>query len=86
MRAELIRFCRSEQGASSIEYAVMAGGIALPLVATIAQVGSSVGTLYAGILSNQRSPQSAERDPQAASSLVLRSVVRTTSVSQRSQA
>jgi pilus assembly protein Flp/PilA len=52
MRAELIRFCRSEQGASSIEYAVMAGGIALPLVATIAQVGSSVGTLYAGILSS----------------------------------
>ena len=40
------RFLRDERGATAIEYAIMASGIAVAIVATDASLGSSVSGLF----------------------------------------
>lgn len=44
------KFLRDESGATAIEYAIVAGGIALGLVAVIQKIGGSVKSMIAGVL------------------------------------
>jgi pilus assembly protein Flp/PilA len=43
------RFLRGEDGATAIEYAMIASGVALAIAAAIASLGSTVQGLYDGI-------------------------------------
>ena len=43
------RFLRDESGATAIEYAMIASGIAVAIAATIVSLGSSVKGLYTGV-------------------------------------
>jgi pilus assembly protein Flp/PilA len=45
-----LRFARDEQGATAIEYAMIASGIAVAIAATIVTLGSSVTSLYSTVL------------------------------------
>jgi Flp pilus assembly pilin Flp len=40
------RFFRSQDGASSVEYALLIGGIAALLIATVAALGQTLNGLY----------------------------------------
>ena len=42
MRALVRRFVRSESGTTAIEYAIIAGGIALAIIAAVQGVGTAV--------------------------------------------
>jgi pilus assembly protein Flp/PilA len=44
------RFMRDESGATSIEYAMIASGIAVVIAATIVSLGSSVKGMYSNVL------------------------------------
>jgi len=44
------RFLRDESGATAIEYAMIASGIAVAIAATIVSLGSSVKGLYSNVL------------------------------------
>lgn len=44
----LIRFVRAEDGATAIEYAMVAVGIAVAVVATVNATGSSLNTNFYG--------------------------------------
>jgi pilus assembly protein Flp/PilA len=43
------RFLRDESGATSIEYAMIASGIAVAIATTIVSLGSTVKGLYTGV-------------------------------------
>jgi len=43
------RFLRDESGATAIEYAMIASGIAVAIATTIVSLGSSVKGLYTGV-------------------------------------
>ena len=47
--ATVIRFLRDDGGATAIEYAMIASGIAVAIAATIVTLGSSVQGLYDGV-------------------------------------
>ena len=44
------RFVGDERGATAIEYAMIASGIAVAIAATIVTLGSSVNTMYSTVL------------------------------------
>lgn len=44
------RFLRDESGATSIEYAIIASGIAVAIASTIVTLGTGVKGLYSGVL------------------------------------
>ena len=44
-----LSFCSSDDGASSVEYAVMLGLIAIAVVGVIASFGGESGVLWSGI-------------------------------------
>jgi len=46
MQNVLLRFLGDESGATAIEYAIMAAGVALAIVAAVGAVGSAVGDTY----------------------------------------
>lgn len=46
----LHRFLRDEGGATAIEYAMIASGIAVAIAATIVTLGSSVNGMYSNVL------------------------------------
>ena len=48
-KADLRRFLRDDRGATAIEYALIASGIAVAIAATIVSLGSSVQGLYANV-------------------------------------
>jgi pilus assembly protein Flp/PilA len=48
--ATMRRMLRDEQGASAIEYAMIAAGIAVAIVATVNALGGTVQGLYQSIL------------------------------------
>jgi len=48
--APIRRFVRDEGGATSIEYAVVASGIAVAAAGTIASLGTNVKVLYTTVL------------------------------------
>jgi pilus assembly protein Flp/PilA len=50
MKASLIRFWRGNSGATAIEYAMIAGGIALAIVASITKLGATVEGLFTSVL------------------------------------
>jgi pilus assembly protein Flp/PilA len=50
MRASLIRFWSKNSGATAIEYALIAAGIALAIVASITKLGTTVNGLFASAL------------------------------------
>jgi pilus assembly protein Flp/PilA len=50
MKASLIRFWRGNSGATAIEYAMIAAGIALAIVASITKLGAGVNTLFTSVL------------------------------------
>ena len=45
----VMRFLRDDGGATAIEYAMIASGIAVAIAATIVTLGSSVQGLYDGV-------------------------------------
>lgn len=45
----LLRFLRDESGATSIEYAMIASGIAVAIAAVIVNLGSTVKGLYTSV-------------------------------------
>ena len=47
--ATVVRFLRDDGGATAIEYAMIASGIAVAIAATIVTLGSSVQGLYDGV-------------------------------------
>jgi pilus assembly protein Flp/PilA len=51
MKAGLIRFRRNNSGATAIEYAMIAAGIALAIVASVNQLGTTVEGLFTSVLS-----------------------------------
>jgi pilus assembly protein Flp/PilA len=50
MKACLIRFWRGNAGATSIEYAIIAAGVAVAIVAVVNGVGSSVQGMFNVVL------------------------------------
>lgn len=50
INASVRRFLRDRGGATAIEYALIAGGIAVAIAATIVSLGSGVQGLYTGVL------------------------------------
>jgi pilus assembly protein Flp/PilA len=50
MKASLIRFWLGNSGATAIEYAMIAAGVALAIVASITSLGSTVEGLFASVL------------------------------------
>jgi pilus assembly protein Flp/PilA len=50
MKASLIRFWHGNSGATAIEYAMIAAGVALAIAATITKVGATVEGLFGGVL------------------------------------
>ena len=46
LRNEIRRFCADESGTTAIEYAIIAVGIAVVLVATVSAIGSSVKNTF----------------------------------------
>jgi pilus assembly protein Flp/PilA len=49
IRTSVVRFIRDEGGATAIEYAMIASGIAVAIAATIVKLGSSVNGLYSSV-------------------------------------
>jgi pilus assembly protein Flp/PilA len=45
-------FLRDEQGASAIEYGLIAAGIAVAIIATVAALGSNLNTTFSSVSSN----------------------------------
>ena len=48
--ALVLRFARDDGGATAIEYAMIASGIAVAIAATIVALGSSVNGMYSSVL------------------------------------
>jgi pilus assembly protein Flp/PilA len=46
MKTSLIRFWRANSGATAIEYAMIAAGIALVIAASVTQLGAKVNSLF----------------------------------------
>ena len=47
--AEIISFLRNQSGASSIEYALLAAGVAATIVVAVTGLGSSVNSEYTSV-------------------------------------
>jgi pilus assembly protein Flp/PilA len=56
MAAFFYRFLDDDSGATAIEYALIAGGIALAIIATVNSLGSTVLTTQFNTLTNAMSP------------------------------
>lgn len=49
MKQALVKFFRDEEGASAIEYGLIAGLVAVFLIASLTALGTSLGTFFSGI-------------------------------------
>lgn len=47
----LCRFCKDQSGATAIEYSILAGGIALAIIATVQGLGTNVNAMFGNVLS-----------------------------------
>jgi pilus assembly protein Flp/PilA len=47
--AAVARFTRDESGATAIEYAIIASGIAVAVAASVVTLGSNVNTLFTNV-------------------------------------
>jgi pilus assembly protein Flp/PilA len=52
--ANLCRFLRDESGATAIEYAIIASGIAVAIATTIVSLGSSVKGMYSSVATSMK--------------------------------
>ena len=52
LRNKLRRFFADESGTTAIEYAVVAAGIALVLVAAVSAIGSSIKATFTNVTAN----------------------------------
>lgn len=46
-----MRFLNNEDGATAIEYAIIAGGLSIAIVAAVTGIGSSVNTTFTSVQS-----------------------------------
>jgi pilus assembly protein Flp/PilA len=53
-KANLRRFLRDDSGATAIEYAIIASGIAGAIATTIVSLGSSVQGLYSSVATSMK--------------------------------
>jgi pilus assembly protein Flp/PilA len=51
IRPLLVRFLRDESGASAIEYAIIASGVSIAIVGTVATLGTNVKAFYTSVAS-----------------------------------
>jgi pilus assembly protein Flp/PilA len=51
---QVLRFVRDDGGATAIEYAMIASGIAVAIATTVVTLGSSVNGLYSSVLTAMR--------------------------------
>jgi pilus assembly protein Flp/PilA len=49
--SKLIAFLRDESGATAIEYALIAGGISIVIVAAVQAIGTSLNTTFSSVSS-----------------------------------
>lgn len=49
MRPLLARFLRNEAGATAIEYAIIAGGLSVVIVAAVAGIGANLSSRFAAM-------------------------------------
>ena len=49
MRALLKRFCHDDQGATAIEYGLIAAGISIAIIAAVTSLGSSLNTTFTSV-------------------------------------
>ena len=49
LSAALTRFVRDESGATAIEYAIIASGVAVAIAATVTSLGSGVNGLFTNV-------------------------------------
>jgi pilus assembly protein Flp/PilA len=49
MKQQLIRWLNNESGATSIEYALIAAGLSIAIVAAVQGVGSSVNSMFTSV-------------------------------------
>jgi pilus assembly protein Flp/PilA len=49
--AEIFRFLKNGSGATAIEYALIAGGISIVIVAAVQAIGTSVSTTFSSVSS-----------------------------------
>ena len=49
MKQKLFEFLQHESGATAIEYAIIASGIAVAIVAAVQGLGSTLNTSYVGV-------------------------------------
>ena len=49
MKQALVKFLRDEEGASAIEYGLIAGLVAVFLIASLTLLGGSLGTFFTSI-------------------------------------
>jgi pilus assembly protein Flp/PilA len=54
IEANLRRFLRDDSGATAIEYAIIASGIAVAIATTIVSLGSSVQGLYTSVATSMK--------------------------------
>jgi pilus assembly protein Flp/PilA len=54
IKANLRRFLRDDSGATAIEYAIIASGIAVAIATTIVSLGSSVQGLYSSVATSMK--------------------------------
>lgn len=54
IEANLRRFLRDDSGATAIEYAIIASGIAVAIATTIVSLGSSVQGLYSNVATSMK--------------------------------
>jgi pilus assembly protein Flp/PilA len=49
MRIALKTFCSNEQGATAIEYGLIAAGISIAIITAVASLGSSLNTTFTSV-------------------------------------
>ena len=49
MSNQLIRLLKNESGATAIEYAIIAAGLSIAIVAAVQGLGSSVNTMFTSV-------------------------------------
>jgi pilus assembly protein Flp/PilA len=54
MKASVIRFWHAKSGATAIEYAMIAGGIAVAIAAVVMSLGSTVTSLFQSVLTSMK--------------------------------
>jgi pilus assembly protein Flp/PilA len=51
MRASILNFLRNEQGATAIEYGLIAAGIAVAIIATVQGLGTNLSNTFSTVSS-----------------------------------